>query len=259
MQIQKLEARSIKKHSVIVIIGKRNTGKSVLLCDILMHMSRRLDYGVAFTPTETSALMFQKFMPRSCIYDTFDPEVITRMIEFQRADADSKHIRSLYCVMDDCTYDKSILRSKVIRQLFMNGRHHHITVFLCAQYMMDLGPDLRGNVDYLFCLRDNAMGSRMKLWRAYFAVYPKYLEFSKVMDGATENYSSIVMDNTQPTNSATSSVFWYRAAPALRPFYIGRRSFHRLDLQHRVRQQRRRPVTGNVTLVGEETKRTARR
>jgi hypothetical protein len=258
MEIQKLDVRNLKRHSIIVIIGKRNTGKTVLLCDLLSHLSRRLDYGVAFTPTETSAIMFAKFMPKACIYDTFDADVLTRMIEFQRADADSKRMRSLYCVMDDCTYDKSILRSKVLRQLFMNGRHHHITLFLCAQYMMDLSPDLRGNVDYLFSLRDNAMGSRMKLWKAYYSCFAKYLEFSKIMDGATESHSAIVMDNTQATNASTSCVFWYRATPTPRPFFIGRRSFHRLDLQHRVRQARRRPVTGNITLVGEEPKRARR-
>jgi hypothetical protein len=254
MEINKLDVQSLKRHSIVVIIGKRGTGKSVMLCDMLSHFSRRLDYGVAFTPTESSAEMFARFMPRSSIYDTFDSDVLERMIDFQRSDAHSKKRRSLFCVMDDCLYDKRILRCKAIREVFMNGRHHQITLLLCAQYMMDLSPDLRGNVDYCFCLRDSALGSRMKLYRSFFGLFDKYISFAKVMDGATENHSAIVMDNTGNTNDISGCVFWYRAAPAPKPFYIGRRSFYRLDQQHRVPKKARRRLTTNsnhVTMLGQ--------
>jgi len=247
--VNELDVAKLKPHTIMLLIGKRGTGKSVLLRDLLSHLAGRLHYGCAFSPTETSLKMFAEFLPKSCIYDQFDSKVLERMVEFQRAEERPKHQRSVFCIMDDCLYDKSVLRSKVIRQIFMNGRHHRITLILCAQYMMDLSPDLRGNVDYCFCLKDNAMGSRMKLWRNFFGLFDKYQEFSKVMDVTTQDHSAIVMDNTGDVNSVDVCVTWYRANPNPRRFFIGRRSYFRLALQHRVSGPRRRTLGADEVLM----------
>lgn len=47
----------------VVIVGKRCSGKSVMLFDVLSHMKEWFNYGMAFTPTQSSRKFFSKCMP----------------------------------------------------------------------------------------------------------------------------------------------------------------------------------------------------
>jgi hypothetical protein len=53
-----------------------------------------------------------------------------------------------FCVLDDVLYDRAFFKSKQ-RQLLMNGRHDKIFTVISAQYLMDLAPSLRAQVDYV--------------------------------------------------------------------------------------------------------------
>jgi hypothetical protein len=242
LDIRKFDPGTIKKHRVIVIIGKRGTGKSVLLTDLMYHMRGHFDYGIAFTPTESSADTFKRYMPESCIYDSFRPDVLETLIAFQRDNCDVKNRRSLFVLMDDCLYDKGAMRNKCIRDIFMNGRHRFITLIIAAQYMYDLGPDLRTNIDYVFTLRDPICSNRIKLFKNFFSVFDNYQSFGVVMDSATDNHGALVLDNTVATNKTEECVFWYRASEDLPRFYVVRRSFYRLHTQHAHVRRKARPT-----------------
>ena len=122
--------------------------------------------------------------------------------------------------MDDCMYDRSFMRDTVIRQLFMNGRHWKIFFLLTMQYCMDLSPDLRANVDYVFVLRENVIQNRERLYKAFFGVFPSFDLFNKVMSACTENYECLVLDNTSRSNKLEDCVFYYKA-PIRKGFRIG--------------------------------------
>jgi len=79
------------------------------------------------------------------------------------------------------------------------------------QYVMDLPPALRANVDYVFILRENIIQNREKLYKSFFGIFPSFDMFCKVMDACTENYECLVLDNTVKSNKITDCVFWYKA------------------------------------------------
>ena len=56
----------------------------------------------------------------------------------------------------------------MIREIFMNGRHRHVTLVIAVQYVMDMPPDLRTQVDYVFALRENVIKNRERLYRQFF-------------------------------------------------------------------------------------------
>ena len=109
-------------------------------------------------------------------------------------------------------YDKKILRGLCMRDLFMNGRHLHVTFLNAMQYIMDMGPDLRTQVDYVFALRENIISNKSKLHKYFFGMFDKYEDFSRVMDRCTENHGCLVLDNTAKTNNLEDCLFWYRAS-----------------------------------------------
>jgi hypothetical protein len=83
---------------------------------------------------------------------------------------------------------------------------------LTMQYCMDLTPDLRANVDYVFILRENVIQNREKLYKSFFGIFPTFDMFNQVMNSCTENYECLVLDNTSKSNKIQDCVFWYKAA-----------------------------------------------
>jgi hypothetical protein len=98
-----------------------------------------------------------------------------------------------------------------MRQIFYNGRHWNVFFMLTMQYCMDLTPDLRSNIDYIFVFRENILQNREKIWRNFFGIFPTFDMFNQVMNACTENYECIVLDNTIKSNKIEDVVFWYKA------------------------------------------------
>jgi hypothetical protein len=96
------------------------------------------------TPTEESANMFEECMPKSCVYNQYSLDTMKGIIDHQRRVGRRKQQQQhLLIVLDDMMFDKKVLKSMEMRDVFMNGRHLKITFINAMQYVMDMGPDLR--------------------------------------------------------------------------------------------------------------------
>lgn len=232
LRVKRFDPATLKPHRIIIIVGKRGTGKSVLQRDLMYHLCNKVDFGLAMTPTEESAEMFREHMPDSWIYNGFSTAKLDSMLQMQRDLCKSKKQRNLFILMDDCMYDKKILKGIGIRDLFMNGRHLNISLCNAVQYVMDMGPDLRTQVDYVFALRENIISNKTKLWKYFFGMFEKYDDFAKVMDKCTANHGCLVMDNTTGSCNVDECIFWYKAAIELPKFKIGSNLFWELSKRY---------------------------
>jgi hypothetical protein len=211
VRLKRFDPTAIKPHRIILVVGKRGTGKSVLQRDLMYHMRDSIDFGLAMTPTEETADMFREHMPDDWIYHGFSVAKLDTMLGLQRELIKHRKSRRLMLILDDCMYDKRILKGIGIRDLFMNGRHLNICMCNAMQYVMDMGPDLRTQVDYIFALRENIISNKQKLWKYFFGMFEKYEDFAKVMDKCTDGHSAIVMDNTTGSNNIEDCIYWYKA------------------------------------------------
>lgn len=223
--LRKFDPSTIQDGRICVIIGKRGTGKTILAKDVLYY-KRRLPCGICCSGTEEGNQWYQKFVPDTFIYNDFDKGAVERLVSRQRQLRKQGKAGDVFCVLDDCLYDKRILREKVIRQLFMNGRHWGVFMIVLAQYMLDLGPDLRTNIDYVFILREPIRANREKLWKAFGGIFPTFEAFSATMDAVTADYGCLVIDNTSKSNDISDVAFWYKANPS-RDFKLGSKAFWR--------------------------------
>ena len=205
----------------MLIIGKRGTGKTTLTADILYHMRKVFDWGVCFSATEEANGFWGRHMCSEFIYPAFEPDVLTRYIEFQRNAASSsreqrnessssKPMRS-FLLFEDTMYSRCMKNNLDIRALFFNGRHWFSTLFITMQYMLDIPADLRSQVDYVFILRNNITVDREKLYRYYCGFLPNFHVFQSLMNSCTNDFDCLVVDNTSRSNNVTDNVFWYRA------------------------------------------------
>jgi hypothetical protein len=210
IQLKKFNPATIADDKVCVFIGKRGTGKSTLVTDVLYH-KKHIPAGVVMSATEEGNHHYKKFVPDLFIYGDYDRDAIDRVLDRQKQIIAVKKKSNAFILLDDCMYDRKFMKDTCIRQCFMNGRHWKIFFMLTMQYCMDLTPDLRANVDYVFILRENIVQNREKLYKSFFGVFPTLAMFAQVMDACTENYECLVLDNTSKSNKIQDCVFWYKA------------------------------------------------
>jgi predicted AAA+ superfamily ATPase len=224
IRIRKFDSSSIKESRIIFILGKRNTGKSVLMKDLLYHMPRP-DYVVAMAPTEDTLRMYREFLPESSIFNHFSQEKLDKIVSVQRELVNRNKKRTLLIILDDCLYQKGVLKSTSMRSIFFNGRHDNISLICAAQYMMEVDVSLRTNVDYIFSMRENILTNRQKLYKYYFGQFAKFEEFDKVMNACTQDYKALVLDGTVSSTTPTDCVLWYKARVDIPPFRLSKGVF----------------------------------
>ena len=231
LNIRPFDPSTMKPTATVLLLGARGTGKSTLLNDIMYHVHRNFNFGIAMSPTEESTESLSAIMPRSCVFDDFAEDAVGRMLRYQKKMVKLGG-RNMFIIMDDCAYDTRTLKGKNIREVFMNGRHRKIFIINAVQYMMDVPSFLRGQVDYVFAMRDNIIDQREKLWKFFFGMFSDYKDFSAVMDQCTQDHNCLVLDKTVRSNNVEDTVFWYCANPDLPSFRLCDDVFWKMDEQY---------------------------
>jgi hypothetical protein len=215
IQIKKFNMDKITSDKVVVLIGKRNTGKSYLVKDILYH-HKNIPVGQAISGTEAANSFYGKIIPKVFIHEEYSAQIIQNIIKRQKLMVEKLKQNPnmdprVFLILDDCLYDNSWTKNTDIRSIFMNGRHYKILFLLTMQYALGIPPNLRTNIDYVFILRENYVSNRKRLYEHYAGMFPTFDMFCQVMDQCTENYECLVIDNNSRSNSLADQVFWYKA------------------------------------------------
>jgi hypothetical protein len=224
LQLKKFDPKKMGDDRICVFIGKRNTGKSYLIRDIMYH-KKHIPTGIVQSGTEDGNGFYGNFVPDLFIYNEYDKEAVERVMDRQRKIIKSGKKSSSFMLLDDCMYDNRFLKDTVMRQVFMNGRHYNIFFMLSMQYCMDMPPALRANIDYVFVLRENIVANREKIWKNFFGIFPTFDLFNKTMDACTENFECLILDNTVKSNKIEDCVFWYKAKYPPPKFKVGSPGF----------------------------------
>ncbi len=216
LELKKFDMSDIKNDKVVVMIGKRDTGKSYLCRDILYN-HRSIPVGAVISGTEGANQFYSKMVPKLFIHDEFKPEIVQNMLKRQKSMIEKMHGGDnsidprAFLILDDCLYDNTWAKDKNMRSVFMNGRHFQLLFLLTMQYALGIPPNLRTNIDYIFILRENYVSNRKRLYEHYAGMFPTFEMFCQVMDQCTENYECLVINNNAKSNKLSDQVFWYKA------------------------------------------------
>lgn len=213
----------------ILIVGRTGTGKSYLLEDILAHVYKNFDIGLAVSPTPASRAMLAKYIPDSLIYDEYDQDKIDQIVHDIGVFNENGQYPRLFIILDDCMFDApGILKSKVMKEIHYNGRHKNIWFVNLTQYIIDVPKNLRAQIDYIFCLKENSMRNRQSLWENFFTCFDNFSDFCSALDVCTENKGCLVMDQTSKSQQLEDCVFWYQAQKHDTPVMMGNRDLWKL-------------------------------
>ena len=219
---------------VIVLIGRRDTGKSFLVKDLLYH-HQDIPIGTVISGTEAGNGYYSKMVPKLFIHDEYNTAIIENILKRQKmvikqikkeneAYGRSNIDGRAFVILDDCLYDNTWSRDKLMRLLFMNGRHWKIMLVITMQYPLGVPPNLRTNIDYTFILREPYINNRKRIYENFAGMFPTFESFCQVMDQCTENYECLVVSNNAKSNKLDDQIFWYKADPH-RDFRLGAKEF----------------------------------
>ena len=227
LELKKFEMRDISfrpeenKGPVVVLIGRRDTGKSFLVRDLLYY-HQDIPIGTVISGTEAGNGFFAAHVPKLFIHDEYNTAIIENILKrqktvlkqikkemeaYKRTNIDPR----AFVILDDCLYDNKWTKDKMMRLLFMNGRHWKIMLIITMQYPLGIPPNLRTNIDYVFILREPYIANRKRIYENYAGMFPTFESFSQVMDQCTENFECLVINNNSKSNKLHDQIFWYKA------------------------------------------------
>lgn len=233
-----------KRGPVIVLLGKRGTGKSHLLKDIMSRFTD-IPFGTAIGGTELSSPFFANFLPSMFIQYEYDNNIIRNFFkrQLQVIETQKEYINSgkgnqfdprAFLILDDCLFDDRWTRDKLMRMVFLNGRHWNVMLILSMQYPMGLPPLLRENIDFCFILKAPSYSLKKKIYENYASVFPNFDIFCSVLDQTTTDRECMVIDNCSTSGRFSDTVFWYRASSNIPDFKIGAKKYW--DLSNEFKQ-----------------------
>jgi hypothetical protein len=218
LDLKFFDINMISDDSIVVFIGRRRTGKSYCLRDLLYN-NRDIPYGTIISATENASPFFQEFIPSTYISTEFKETMVADIIKRQQKIKELKMSKNpkyanidprILLVLDDCLYDDSWSKTTEIRNIFMNGRHYNIFFMLTMQYPLGVPPALRTNIDYTIIMREPYMSNRKRIYENFASMFPSFQIFCKAMD-SLDKHECLVVCNNADSSKLEDQVFWYKA------------------------------------------------
>jgi hypothetical protein len=217
---------------IIYVLGKRNTGKTKIVLDILAH-NRDVPVVTCISLSDQFNRTYAKHIPSRFIFHKYTPELLSKVLERQQKVVNKRVMAAegvgdpkykdmdtrLILIMDDCLADANSWKNdENLAWIFYNGRHVDITLIMTMQYQIGIGPKFRGNLDYVFICKETKIVEKEKLWKYYAGMFRNMNSFDQILTHFTKDYGVMVLDNTSQSDKIEEQVYYYKAKLYSEPF-----------------------------------------
>lgn len=203
----------ITDNKILVVVGKRNTGKTSLALDYLYH-HKDIPFCTCVAQTEKHVPKFSQHLPSYSIHYEFTPELVKRFRDHQlsvmnKSQEDASVDPRGLLILEDCLAEPSALDN--LKFIFFNGRLIKTTLLLTMQYPLAMPPALRDNVDYYFLFRNTGQSEKERIYKSFAGMFENFEMFDKIYEQMTENHGCMVIDNTSQSAELEDRVFYYKS------------------------------------------------
>jgi len=222
MRIKKFDIKLITSDSLIVMLGKRKRGKSVLVKDIMYHR-KNIPMGIVITSEAddnhgNDLEFYKEFVPNSLIHEGYKSGIVEQLIECQKSrypyDMDYRLIegkdesidRRVFCIIEDEVPEKEFSNGNLLKLSKYTKRWQILTI-IALQHLIKMPPSFRLNIDFIFIFKDNDEKELIKIYDK-FDIFPTFDMFMEGMELLGENECFVLHNNLF---SNKYEVFWYKA------------------------------------------------
>lgn len=192
----------------ILFVGKRCSGKSVLLKELVKAEKHKFSKIFVICPTEDINRFYRDVVPENCTFSNYSDAWVEKLITecTKINNYKEKKRKHILLILDDCISDINMHHAKGIKKLFTRGRHINISICLVSQYINSVPPVVRNNSDYIFCGQLNAQSIQL-LKEEYCSGELKHDEFFKLYKEATKDFSFFVVNNNSTRSLDINEIY----------------------------------------------------
>ncbi len=184
-------------NKTVAFVAKRNSGKSVLLKYLVEHEKDQFDKIMVICPTESINRFYSNIVDEKCIFDDYDENWTEKLIQsLTKTNADTKpeERKKVLLIFDDILSDVDFHSSPAMKKIFTRGRHVGISIICTCQYLYQLPPICRSNVDYVLVGQMNNQSKNL-LCDEFLAGTLDRKEFINLYNKATRDYNFLIINN----------------------------------------------------------------
>ncbi len=214
----------IRPDATVVCYGKRRTGKTWFIRDMMSRMVKFFPFGMVFSKTAFNGF-WQQHIPRDFIYDGLNEAALSGLLEEQQLLVQVKdpHINPYKFIILDDIVGKWSHGHPLLERLFTQGRHYKIFTVITTQYPKLISPALRDNVDYAVIFKQSSNISIQALHEMYFSMMP-IAQARLIMNKYTSEHQALIVKNDVPT-VAPESIMYRKKAQDPGHFTLGCQEF----------------------------------
>lgn len=185
-------------NKTLSLVAKRGSGKSVLLKYLVEKNLEHFEKVFVICPTEEVNSFYAGITEDNCIFSEWREDWASALIQrmtTQNKGKSKEERKNVLLILDDCMADTNFHQSKTMKILFSRSRHINISIFCTCQYLHNLPPLCRNNMDWVMVGQMNKQ-SQSLLCDEYMSGEIEKTDFIKLYNRATKDYSFLIINNT---------------------------------------------------------------
>ena len=205
------------KDKVVLLVAKRNSGKSYLLRYLVRLQAKDFDKIYVICPTEIINKFYSKdnFIPQNQIFDSYDESWVDALIKkmtnlnTDKVDAEKKRV---LLILDDVVADTRFAYSESFKKLIVRGRHMGISLILTTQYINLLPPVSRVNTDFLIIGQLN--NQSLQICADQFSNGISRKEFIELHKDNTKDFNFLIISQSSSKTNTINEIYGSIKTPA---------------------------------------------
>ncbi len=222
-----------------VFFGRRRSGKSWMVRHLIYQYRHFYRAVICLTNTKQNA-WWAKHIPSRFIHQ-YSQFVIAKIIEHQRAviawnqlyaDQPEKLINPYIAIILDDVVSHNMHHDEQLNQLFYEGRHNCMAIFITTQHPKALPPGVRANADVAVIYPQWSTHDQDAIREQYCNFFEHKEDFYFALQEYTQDRECIIIYLGDPTIKAIDSLYCYKADDP-GPFITGSIEFWEDDDKYR--------------------------
>jgi hypothetical protein len=193
-----------------MIIGRRASGKTILIKNILHHM--KSDRVLLFDSSPLDE--YRNIVPEECKYVEYNDDIMVKMGKLVSATImknghDMTKVPSTAIIFGE-ELDQRDKTGPGFKNMIFNGKMYKYNVLLQQQTPI-LQPQYRQQIDYLFLSKETNSANLRKIYDQWVSqIFDTYNIFTRILNDCTRNYGFMVVDFRSRSYRLSERVFRYK-------------------------------------------------
>lgn len=208
--LRKFNLRSMKQHGVVAMCGKRHSGKTVLIKDIMYNFREKIPSAIVLSDNERICPEYSNHIIPNCYaHEKCTVELLNNISSYAKR-------RDLMFICDNCYPEP--LRFQEYYDLCENASRDNLMCIYSNQ-LYGCMQKIKRHIDYMFLFCDRTRSNLKEIWKLYVQdVIPDVRVFFSIFDAFYEHgifgdHRCLVIDFTKNayTTPLRDRIFWYKA------------------------------------------------